>query len=395
MQTTKEISEKQSERIFWVIQTVFGFIIARSFSDYGSAYLPPNKDDLVTVSLALIAVYGCVLWSWIDYSYSLIVSPYDFKKKFEKIRFVADLFIVLAYTYILIYISEVKKSSSVSLFPFLLAFATIYAGYNISGILRIIAYGRRASRIGLITYFLLAFIILSAIYKTVISSGIDVTTNRLFLVNVILINLLYRLVRARVSKRSKVIGVDIDGVLANQIDGLLPIIKSKLDVSLSYQDVTEWRLPIADTSIDKLIARQQEQRSFVIDMPVHRNAQKEVAKLIWKYRIAITTARSPDTDSWTKQWLDANNIPYDIFYNLKEGNKHNSAEPVDILIDDYQGNIINFLDDHIDKSAVLFSQPWNTDRAALNRYIENGRLVCVDSWTQVPKAIEKLQGKAT
>ena len=93
------VEAKQSERVYWVIQTVFGYILARSFYTYGSAFLPPIQGDIFTLTLALFAVYGCVLWSWIDFSHSLLLSPYNFKNKpLERYRFASDLFIVLIYS---------------------------------------------------------------------------------------------------------------------------------------------------------------------------------------------------------------------------------------------------------------------------------------------------------
>jgi hypothetical protein len=34
-------AEQESTRLFWVVQTVFGFILGRSFYDYGSSFIPP------------------------------------------------------------------------------------------------------------------------------------------------------------------------------------------------------------------------------------------------------------------------------------------------------------------------------------------------------------------
>jgi hypothetical protein len=39
------------------------------------------------------------------------------------------------------------------------------------------------------------------------------------------------------------------GLLADQITGVLPRIKQKYDVALSYADVTEWELPIKSSNI--------------------------------------------------------------------------------------------------------------------------------------------------
>ena len=151
-----QIAEKESERIFWVIQTVFGFIIARSFYAYGEVFLPGRSEgaDIFTLTLALIAVYACVLWSWVDFSFTLIIRPYKFRNRpLEKWRFVVDLLIVLAYTYLLLFIDVFNKTPDEDMSYFLYAFAFVFAGYILSGILRKIEYGKRASRLTLIIIF--------------------------------------------------------------------------------------------------------------------------------------------------------------------------------------------------------------------------------------------------
>jgi hypothetical protein len=43
MKPVSPIAEKESERLFWVVQTVFGFIIGRSFYAYGSAFIRAKR----------------------------------------------------------------------------------------------------------------------------------------------------------------------------------------------------------------------------------------------------------------------------------------------------------------------------------------------------------------
>src|SRR5690348_1722712 len=76
MKTSEEIREEQSQRIFWVVQTVFSLLLARSIFDYRDVIVHPVSP----FALGLLLVYGTVLWSWIDYSYTTIVSPYRFDK---------------------------------------------------------------------------------------------------------------------------------------------------------------------------------------------------------------------------------------------------------------------------------------------------------------------------
>jgi 5'(3')-deoxyribonucleotidase len=385
------VEAKQSERVYWVIQTVFGYILARSFYTYGSAFLPPIQGDIFTLTLALCAVYGCVLWSWIDFSHSLLLSPYNFKNKpLERYRFASDLFIVLIYTYLLLYVDIIKNDPSSDLTAFIGAFALVFLGYTISGLLRIIEYGTRASRIFLILFFLLIFVGMAIAYHVHGQQYKVLELNRLYLLLIIAINEFYRVARSWFSNRTFLIGVDVDGVLANQVIGVLPIIKDRYGQEIDYGDVTDWRLPVGDTSIDKLIVEELKQKPFVINMPLHLGAKKILTKIARKHKVAIATARSAESNQWTMQWLKLKGVPFDDFYSAGEGGKHNELEKLDIFIDDHEENIISFLNTHVDKSAVLFSQPWNSDRKKLSGFFSEGRLAYVNSWEEIPGAISNL-----
>lgn len=392
MKLISPTAEEQSTRLFWVIQTIFGFIIGRSFYDYGSFLIPPFSGDLVTMLLALASVYVCVLWSWVDFSYTLVVSPYNLQgNPGEKYRFLSDLFIVLIYSYLLLYLDYIKKNPTDRILGFFVAFSVLYFGYVMSGLLRRTQYGPRASRIRLILVFFGLFTVLAIAYYYFTTPHSSAFINRLFISATLLFTFGYRIVRAKLGKRNGTIAVDVDGVLANQISGILPLIKQMHGVDLRYDDVTDWRLKIADTSIDKIIVNKLEERSYVLSMPLHVGAKKALDLLIRRRYIAIATARPPASDKWTQEWLSKHVISYDRFYNLKEGGKHNATEDFDVLIDDHIGNIEAFLEGHSGK-AVLFSQPWNQNRHNLISFIDEGRLKIAREWAEVPGLINGLLG---
>ena len=390
--TNQPLAEKESERIFWVIQTVFGFILGRSFFDYGSDFLPPLHGDLWTISLALLSVYACVLWSWIDFSFTTLTSPYHFRQNIrEKWRFVTDLTIVLIYTYLLIYPQVLRTDPSASIQGFLIAYIVVFALYSVSGLLRILEHGRHASRLVLILSFTCVFIIICVAYWwfAAIPGSNRIHSNRIFLIATFFATVAYRLIRWKAYKRQYTIAIDVDGVLADQITSLLPHIKKTYGIQLDYNAITDWRLPVSDTSIDKIIVEEQGQRDYVLNMPLHPDAEEMTKLLHRKHYVAIATARAPKTDVWTKQWLKNNGIQYDSYHNLKEGEKQNASEEFDLLIDDYSGNISKFLERGTGK-AILFQQPWNRERKNLNSFIEADRLRVVASWKEIPAVVAEL-----
>jgi hypothetical protein len=61
-----------------------------------------------------------------------------------------------------------------------------------------------------------------------------------------------------------------------------------------------------------------------------------------------------------------------------------------MLIDDYIGNIIEFLD-KTTGYAILINQPWNQDRGGLTEFFEKQRLWVVSSLSEVPAIVELLK----
>jgi len=400
MSTTTHIHEEHSRRIFWVVQTVFSLVLARSFLVYKDVVLHPFSTNNALVTFGLILVYGTALWSWIDYSYSTIVSPYRLGKgPYEKFRFLVDLAIVICYAFLLFTLEQLLVNPNVTnagpnanILPLFTCLTFIFTLYLVSGLLRIKQYGRHTSRVWLITVFLLLNAIVAAGYFFFSSDGNrNWITNAVCIGLAILLMVAYRVVRFSMAKRIKWIAIDVDGVLANQIDGILPIANDHVEKPLTYSDITEWDLKIGETDIATLIVSEQQKQRYVMAMPVHSNAQSSIADLIRNYRIAIATARTPKIDRWTIRWLKENKIYYDIFNNSKEGNKQNIDVDPSLLIDDYIGNIKSFLENS-DGSAILFSQPWNQQRDQLQSFIDNGRLKIAEDWKHARELVSELIG---
>ncbi|MCO6046159.1 hypothetical protein NG895_19845 [Aeoliella sp. ICT_H6.2] len=392
MTSTRNISEEQSKRIFWVVQTVFSLLLARSLVEYKDCILAPFSEQYYLTTLGLALVYLTALWSWIDYSFSTIVAPYDFGRgKFERVRFLVDLLIVMAYAFLLFSLDQLQADKEANLFDLFLCLSVVFLLYLVSGLLRILKYGRRASRIWIIIGYGVAFFLLAIVYQRFYADSPNrERLNVVFIVIAIGITIGYRLTRMWATHRPKWLAIDVDGVLANQIQNLLPIIKDKHDVELAHEDVKEWDLKVGDTDIAEIIRAEQQHKKYVQTMPVIAQASASVNALISKYKVVIVTARAPVSDSWTKRWLQDNDIPFDDYVNIKEGSKQNIDIDAWILIDDYLGNVEQYLD-RSDGKAILFSQPWNQDRAHLQNYVDERRLFVASDWNQVRSLIAEIE----
>jgi uncharacterized HAD superfamily protein len=184
-----------------------------------------------------------------------------------------------------------------------------------------------------------------------------------------------------------VVGVDLDGVLANQIVAILPRIKTRYGLSLTYDEITEFRLPLGASDLAQEIKDAQEtDSSYLLDMPVHDGAGALVDVLRSRYRVVLITARPASALQLTNRWLKANRLTFDDVITAEEGLK--SAHGADVLVDDYAGNVAEFVQ-RTGGLAILLDQPWNRDdRSLLANYIEGGRVAIAHDLAAIPNLID-------
>jgi 5'(3')-deoxyribonucleotidase len=168
-------------------------------------------------------------------------------------------------------------------------------------------------------------------------------------------------------------------------------------VTLKYEDITDWRLPIESTDIAQEIVRAQEDRDYVVKMRVHEGVKRLLKSLHSVHRIVIMTARKGSAGAeWAVEWLRRNGLPYDEVVQGPEARK--SEHRADVLIDDYIGNIDEYLS-NTDGVAVLVDQPWNRDRDTLAPVIGDGRLFVVKDLfelvMQLPDIIQQARKRSS
>lgn len=194
----------------------------------------------------------------------------------------------------------------------------------------------------------------------------------------------------KLSRRT--IGVDLDGVLANQIEGVLPRIRELYDIALTYEDITDWQLTTGPSDIAVEIVRSLTDESYVTGMPVHAGAGKMLDCLRQRHRVVIITARGPHALEWSERWLRAHRLHYDEIIGAKEAKK--SIHGTDALVDDYLGNVQEFLAS-TQGVAVLVDQPWNrAGREVLDPHLSAGRLAIAPSLSKVCSLVNELLSAA-
>lgn len=152
------------------------------------------------------------------------------------------------------------------------------------------------------------------------------------------------------------IGVDIDGVLADQVPAALAAIEA--NHQMSKPDIQTWDEPIprAETDIETVLIEPLQDPVFVRSMDTVDGAVAGMQELSQQgYCLHIVTDRPEVARGPTEEWLHQQEIPYDKI-RFTNGNSKSSVD-VDVLIDDYPKNITKFVS--AGGHGLLFSQPWN------------------------------------
>jgi 5'(3')-deoxyribonucleotidase len=183
------------------------------------------------------------------------------------------------------------------------------------------------------------------------------------------------------------VGIDLDGVLADQIADVLPRIRRRLGIDLSYDAITEFRLRLGPTDLAHEIKRAQTDPSYLLNMPVHEGAGGLLDELARHHRIIIITARPTASRHLTERWLSAHGFRCDALINAEEAKK--SIYGADVLIDDYTENIRDFTAQS-NGLGILVDRPWNRrDRAALHGAFSEERAKVAETLARVPKLVDE------
>ena len=403
-----DFDQRVSDQLVRLVQIIFALVIAQSLLLYRNILVHPFSHGNWLAALALGTVYLTTVLSWIDWHIAMENSPYNFNPRnptrlAEQTRLGADLLVVTIYAYLLFSVDVfASHPTSEQLWRYLLGYSAVFAAYALSGLLRRITHGPRASKLAPILAFLALFTALwlayfqgAAAWRSQVSSHTFHYVNLGFVLAALGLMLSYRVVRWELRRRDRnrkanglLIGIDVDGVLGNQIVGLLPRIKARLGRELKYEDITDWELALGQSDIkQEILAAELEDRDYVLRMPVHPGGRKLLDDLYPHHRVMVLTSRPPEIRGLTEQWLERSRLSFDELKSLADMKK--SAWATDILIDDYLGNVREYLS-NTNGRAVLVDQPWNRDRDEVRDWIKNGRLSTVIHLNQVRPIIESV-----
>ncbi len=183
------------------------------------------------------------------------------------------------------------------------------------------------------------------------------------------------------------IALDIDGVLADQVGAILGKIEEKYGYKYAREDVRCAHWCFEGRDIWAEISEHLRDPEYVIGLPVIEGSQTALSQLE-HHDMCIVTARRPETEMATKKWLSVHFPNLRDYYHAKVGAKH--TIPSDVLIDDFDLNIIEFVKSDPQRYGILFMQPWSINAAGIEDCAE--RVFFCQGWQSVVAAIDVIDG---
>jgi 5'(3')-deoxyribonucleotidase len=181
------------------------------------------------------------------------------------------------------------------------------------------------------------------------------------------------------------IAVDIDGVLADQVAAVLKEIEKEYGLKYRKSDVNRAHRTFSGRELWLEIRRLLADPEYTLSIPVIEGSQRGVKQLA-DHNVCVVTARRANAEAATKQWLNTHFPCLKKYYHAKTGTKHDISS--DILIDDLDMNIVEFVKSHPNRRGILFEQPWSKNGTDIESYSDQVHY-CPD-WKSVVRAIHEI-----
>lgn len=183
------------------------------------------------------------------------------------------------------------------------------------------------------------------------------------------------------------IAVDIDGVLADQVSAVLLEIEKTYGHKYCKSDINRAHWSFEGIEIWTEIGRLLADPEYVMRVPLIEGSQKAIKQLCER-DVIVVTARRPNAEEATRRWLREHFPCLTQYYHARTGTKHNI--PSDVLIDDLDMNIVEFVRSNPDRRGILFLHPWSLNGTDIEDYAD--QVYYCPQWHSVMKAIDVIAG---
>jgi 5'(3')-deoxyribonucleotidase len=178
------------------------------------------------------------------------------------------------------------------------------------------------------------------------------------------------------------IAIDIDGVLADQVGAVLKIIERDWGLKFIKSDVNRAHWTFSGRELWSEIARLLADPEYTLNIPLIEGSQDGIDRLE-DHDMCVVTARRPNAEVATRQWLNIHFPSLTEYYRASTGTKH--CIPADVLIDDLDLNIVEFVKSNPDRHGILFKHPWSLNDTDIKDY--SNQVYYCPGWDSVVRAI--------
>ena len=176
--------------------------------------------------------------------------------------------------------------------------------------------------------------------------------------------------------------MDIDGVLADQIGAALRVIEKEYGLKYCRSEVNRANWTFSGREIWSEITRLLAEPEYTLSIPLIEGSQKGI-ELLADHKVCVVTARRQNAEDATKLWLNTHFPSLTEYFHARTGTKH--TIPADVLIDDLDMNIVEFVKSNSSRRGILFVQPWSINGTDIENYSDQVHY-CPD-WISVVRAI--------
>jgi len=155
------------------------------------------------------------------------------------------------------------------------------------------------------------------------------------------------------------LGIDIDGVIADYANIMLPLLSDVCKRPVSYHDLSCWdigeALNISGETVD-YVWNQVLGSDLLLNARPIDGAITGMSGLS-RHEIWIITSRPPDIEEITVSWLNNWRIKYDYIVFENEKHQISTRQNIDVFVEDNLEQACAIAEVGVD--SLLFDQPWN------------------------------------
>ena len=243
----------------------------------------------------LVLVYLTVALSWVGYHRSIMKYPYN-RSAWSGLRVTLDVFILVVYAFLAFAAKEPPKV--------ILGLATVFGLYAVDGCTRIAEW--RDTKVSKPWLSAIFSCLLLTVWWFVHHGRIGPT--RAIIASGFLV-VAFRPIRQWLGyPRLLIVGVDVDGVLGEQIPPLLRKVQTAkhIGMGLMKENITEWAFSFDGTDIAREMEEALLDGTFVCAMPAVEGAASALKALREHFHIVVATSRPIITQRETSEWLRKN-----------------------------------------------------------------------------------------